>query len=457
MAKLDLSGISKLGGYLLSNEGPLDVRTVVTEKAHLTELVTGRIAYPGMIVYVNSADADKGLYVCDSNTGDGVWKPIPTHTAVGDIVLPSLTGYAKEVYVDSKIAEANTAISKKQDIITDLDTIRSGAGSGATAVQPAALNDYALKTDLDDLATKTDLSGIQLLDSKVKLSANLYTNYNIGRITGATESKSVLIGEKDWTIRQMFENLFTAQAEVPTTTLPSLSLSLSNNSSSIEYGKTVTFTATVTANTGRLNSSYYSGGYTTDTGVSWSTLNLVSTNSTFTSKTSGIASGTSFTFTPSTTYYAVASGGTIKGKATAPSGYTSSGKVAKNNLGNDTDVKISSSTSAKESSEATTSVSAGYVPYTYVLSASLPTSLPTSNRSKNKPSSITVSGGNANTHLYIFVPSSASISTIKSGGFGVPFTCVETSKSYAVNNSKSTTFKVYKTDSTVVSNTFDIA
>ena len=91
----------------------------------------------------------------------------------------------------------------------------------------------------------------------------------------------------------MFENIFKAKAEVPTTTLPSLSLSLKNNSSSVEYGSEVTFTATVTANTGRLNSSYYSNGYTTDTGVSWNNLNLVSTNNTFTSKTSGITSGSS--------------------------------------------------------------------------------------------------------------------------------------------------------------------
>lgn len=76
MANLDLAGISKLGGYLLSNEGPLDVRTLVTEKSHLTELVTSRIAYPGMIVYVNSNDADKGLYLCSSNTDGGTWERI---------------------------------------------------------------------------------------------------------------------------------------------------------------------------------------------------------------------------------------------------------------------------------------------------------------------------------------------------------------------------------------------
>lgn len=37
-------------------------------------------------------------------------------------------------------AEVDTAISNKQDTISDLDSIRSGAAAGATAVQPAALN-----------------------------------------------------------------------------------------------------------------------------------------------------------------------------------------------------------------------------------------------------------------------------------------------------------------------------
>ena len=37
----------------------------------------------------------------------------------------------------------NTALADKQDTISDIATIRSGASAGATAVQPAALNDYA--------------------------------------------------------------------------------------------------------------------------------------------------------------------------------------------------------------------------------------------------------------------------------------------------------------------------
>lgn len=40
-------------------------------------------------------------------------------------------------------AEVANDLANKQDVITDLDTIRSGASAGATAVQPATLDDYA--------------------------------------------------------------------------------------------------------------------------------------------------------------------------------------------------------------------------------------------------------------------------------------------------------------------------
>ena len=38
-------------------------------------------------------------------------------------------------------------VAGKQDVIADLDTIRAGAAAGATAVQPAALDDYQPKID----------------------------------------------------------------------------------------------------------------------------------------------------------------------------------------------------------------------------------------------------------------------------------------------------------------------
>lgn len=330
-------------------------------------------------------------------------------------------------------------------------------GNVVAQIDESGISTVGVKVNGKAVALQEDLEAIDLLDTEVKLQSELKTYYNVGKVTTASGTNPVTIGNAGDSLRNVFDNLFTMDAEVPTVTLPSLSLTLSNDSANIEYGKTVKFYANITASTGKFHSSYYSGGSTASTGVTWGTLNLESTNSTFDSKTSGITAGTKFEFTPSSTYYAVADGGTIKGKAIAPSGYTSNGTTAKNNLGQDTDIKIESDTSAKESSEASTKVSAGYIPYTYVLATGLPAELPTANRSQFRPSSITVSGGSANTYLYIFVPSAkADISTIKSGGFGVPFTKVETGKSYIVNNNKSTTYKVFKTDSTVVANTFNI-
>ena len=59
-------------------------------------------------------------------------------------------------------------LGEKQPYITDLDTIRSGAAAGATAVQPAALNDYYTKSQVDSaIASATpdiDLTGYVTVD-----------------------------------------------------------------------------------------------------------------------------------------------------------------------------------------------------------------------------------------------------------------------------------------------------
>lgn len=362
-----------------------------------------------------------------------------------------LKGYATETWVNTQ-----SDLIKKADK-NDVDTLRTNLLNLTNRV---AANENSIKTLTESLGKKIEAT--DLLDTNVKLSAHLYTNYNIGRITGASETKSVLIGEKDWTIRKMLENIFVATADVPTTTAPSLSLSLSNNSSSIEYGKVVTISATITANTGRFNSSIYTNGYTTTTGITWSDLNLVSTNNTFSSKTSGITSGTKFTVSTKSTYYAVEDGGTIKGKATAPKGYTWDGKTyAKNNLGNITDVHIASDNNSKESSETQTSIGEGYVPYTYVLATSILTagsSLPNSLREKNAITNIKINNADGTKKLYIYIPSNKTIKDIKNNNQAAPFTCDSTSLSLVVNNGKSTTFKVYYVNANVAagSNEFTI-
>lgn len=55
-------------------------------------------------------------------------------------------------------SEMNTALAGKQDVINDLSTIRSGAAKGATSVQPADLAPYAVASDVESaLAGKQDV------------------------------------------------------------------------------------------------------------------------------------------------------------------------------------------------------------------------------------------------------------------------------------------------------------
>ena len=51
--------------------------------------------------------------------------------------------------------------TSKQDVIDDLETIRTGASSGATAVQPSALSEYYTKTEVDaSLTSKANDSDV---------------------------------------------------------------------------------------------------------------------------------------------------------------------------------------------------------------------------------------------------------------------------------------------------------
>lgn len=73
----------------------------------------------------------------------------------------------------------HTALSGKQDTISDLSDIRSGASAGATAVQPSALNDY-----------QTKLSGTNKLDPA-------YINYDASHRAVSDTEKSTWNGKQD--------------------------------------------------------------------------------------------------------------------------------------------------------------------------------------------------------------------------------------------------------------------
>ena len=68
---------------------------------------------------------------------------------------PNLTVYATKT-------EVNTGLATKQDTISDLSTIRSGAAEGATAVQPGDLATVATTGSYDDLADKPTIPAAQV-------------------------------------------------------------------------------------------------------------------------------------------------------------------------------------------------------------------------------------------------------------------------------------------------------
>ena len=113
---------------------------------------------------------------------------------VDSIKVPSLDGYATEDFVSNEIAKINIPevptkvselendanyltehqdISGKQDVIADLDTIRSGAAAGATALQEIPA-EYVTESELD---SKGYLTEHQSLD-------NYYTKLEVDNMIG---------------------------------------------------------------------------------------------------------------------------------------------------------------------------------------------------------------------------------------------------------------------------------
>lgn len=68
-------------------------------------------------------------------------------------------GYVTDDYVGDEIGQLEEIINTKQDKITDLDTIRSGAAAGATALQSIP-SEYITENDLNEYYTKTEIDGL---------------------------------------------------------------------------------------------------------------------------------------------------------------------------------------------------------------------------------------------------------------------------------------------------------
>lgn len=87
---------------------------------------------------------------------------IRSGAAKGATALQSVPSeYVTETELHNKGYATNAQVDAKQDKITDLDAIRQGADKGATAVQPASLANYISKDDVDAELSETSTNPIQ--------------------------------------------------------------------------------------------------------------------------------------------------------------------------------------------------------------------------------------------------------------------------------------------------------
>lgn len=78
-------------------------------------------------------------------------------------------------YIQENISELEGMLDGKQDTISDLETIRSGAALGATSVQPGDLATVATTGDYDDLTNKPTIGNATLTIQKNGTSAGTFT------------------------------------------------------------------------------------------------------------------------------------------------------------------------------------------------------------------------------------------------------------------------------------------
>ena len=133
---------------------------------------------------------------------------IRSGAAKGETALQSVpSGYATEQWVneqgflkehqDISNLATKAELATKQDVINDLDTIRSGAALGATALQEVP-STYALKSEIPDISTKQD---------------KLVSGSNIKTVNGTS-----LLGSGNIEINASADNVPTLQTSVQGTT-----------------------------------------------------------------------------------------------------------------------------------------------------------------------------------------------------------------------------------------------
>ena len=155
--------------------------TWVEQKGYLTSVAWGDITDKPTLATV----ATSGSY------NDLTNKPtIPTKTSqlTNDsnfVTSTALTGYATETYVSKQL-------ETKQDVISDLATIRSGSEAGATAVQPAELAAYATETWVGEQGYQTASNVSTAVSTAISNQTKETWTFTLS--DDSTVTKSVVLG-----------------------------------------------------------------------------------------------------------------------------------------------------------------------------------------------------------------------------------------------------------------------
>lgn len=142
------------------------VPTVGSFNSVTSDAVARAITEAGNVPAPEASDAGKVLGVLNSS-GDIGWvedqsgtlTQVQSNWAESDNTQVSYIQNKPDLSIYAEASDVETALATKQDVISDLATIRSGAAAGATAVQPASLATVATTGAYSDLSGKPDLSG----------------------------------------------------------------------------------------------------------------------------------------------------------------------------------------------------------------------------------------------------------------------------------------------------------
>lgn len=93
-------------------------------------------------VEIQTIELTSQIALAPVTTGGGSYDDTKIKQDISDL-------QAKDVEIGQELTELSAEMGKKQDSITDLETIRSGAAKGATALQSVP-STYATKTYVDD-------------------------------------------------------------------------------------------------------------------------------------------------------------------------------------------------------------------------------------------------------------------------------------------------------------------